>query len=251
MKQSKTVLIAVLAVLVCAAVALLALQEAGVLPTEQGLIITEVVSSNSASLQDEIYGSPDWIELYNPSSRAVELKGYGIGRTDDSGELYFFEGGSIGPGEYLVVYCCAPVEGGAAYATGFNLPKRGTTLRLLDPSGATVQTLEVPKLEADVSYGVSAEGGIRLLCQPHAGGRKHRHALCRARRGGFRRGSRPCHQRGAATRRRRPDLFGAVQRRHRTRAAFPPIRHRRPLQPPKVRAAGRFARPGRVFGRVF
>ena len=64
MKQSKTVLIAVLAVLVCAAVALLALQEAGVLPTEQGLVITEVVSSNSASLQDEIYGSPDWIELY-------------------------------------------------------------------------------------------------------------------------------------------------------------------------------------------
>ncbi len=169
MKQSKTVLIAVLAVLVGAAVALLALQEAGVLPTEQGLVITEVVSSNSASLQDEIYGSPDWIELYNPSSRAVELKGYGIGRTDDSGELYFFEGGSIGPGEYLVVYCCAPVEGGAAYATGFNLPKRGTTLRLLDPSGATVQTLEVPKLEADVSYGVSAEGEYAYFASPTPG----------------------------------------------------------------------------------
>ena len=182
MKQSKTVLIAVLAVLVCAAVALLALQEAGVLPTEQGLVITEVVSSNSASLQDEIYGSPDWIELYNPSSRAVELKGYGIGRTDDSGELYFFEGGSIGPGEYLVVYCCAPVEGGAAYATGFNLPKRGTTLRLLDPSGATVQTLEVPKLEADVSYGVSAEGEYAYFASPTPGPKTPAHTLPRSKR---------------------------------------------------------------------
>ena len=30
------------------------------------IYINEVVSSNSFSLVDEVLGSPDWIELYNP-----------------------------------------------------------------------------------------------------------------------------------------------------------------------------------------
>lgn len=167
--QSKTVLIVVLAVLVAAVAAVLLLMELGVVQTQQNLIITEVVSSNNSSLHDEAYGSPDWIELYNPTNTSISLAGYGIGRTDDKGELYFFEEGTIGPGEYLTVYCCAPVDGAQGLCTGFNLPKRGTTLRLLSPSGRTIQTLEVPALETDVSYGLSAEGGFAYFASSTPG----------------------------------------------------------------------------------
>ena len=37
------------------------------------IVINEVVTSNSASLLDDVYGSPDWIELYNKCTTDVNL----------------------------------------------------------------------------------------------------------------------------------------------------------------------------------
>ena len=34
-----------------------------------GIIVNEVVSSNSGSYTHPVYGNPDWIELYNPALR--------------------------------------------------------------------------------------------------------------------------------------------------------------------------------------
>ncbi|MCL2671772.1 MAG: hypothetical protein FWF10_07035, partial [Clostridiales bacterium] len=34
-------------------------------PQDGALVISEVCTSNKGSLVDEVYGSPDWIELYN------------------------------------------------------------------------------------------------------------------------------------------------------------------------------------------
>lgn len=42
------------------------------------LVINEVVTSNKTCLTDEILGTPDFVELYNGSSRTVRLKGYGL-----------------------------------------------------------------------------------------------------------------------------------------------------------------------------
>ena len=42
------------------------------------LCINEVVTSNSYSLVDQKLGSPDWIELYNPTSKPIDLEGYGL-----------------------------------------------------------------------------------------------------------------------------------------------------------------------------
>ena len=44
--------------------------------TEQGLVISEVVSSNDYTLTDEAYGTPDWIEIQNTSGEAINLEGY-------------------------------------------------------------------------------------------------------------------------------------------------------------------------------
>ena len=45
---------------------------------KDALLINEVVSSNQLSLQDEIYGSPDWIELVNASAEDLHLSAYYI-----------------------------------------------------------------------------------------------------------------------------------------------------------------------------
>ncbi len=50
----------------------------------QSLVINEVMSSNSSTIEDLDGEHPDWIELYNNSDDAINLDGYGI--TDDPDE---------------------------------------------------------------------------------------------------------------------------------------------------------------------
>ena len=47
-------------------------------PPKEGLVINEVVTSNQLSLRDEVYGSPDWIELCNISDQSIQLGTYYI-----------------------------------------------------------------------------------------------------------------------------------------------------------------------------
>ncbi len=67
------------------------------------IIINELVSSNSAYL-DEDGDSPDWIELFNTGSAAVDLTGWSL--TDDINrpDKWLFPSITIGPGEYLLIW---------------------------------------------------------------------------------------------------------------------------------------------------
>ncbi len=123
-----------------------------------GLVISEVVSSNSNSLVDSIYGQPDWIELYNNSDSAINLLGYSI--SEDASNQFVFPDMEIKAGEYLLVYCCAQPEGVDAQVvcTGFKLSKSGSALGLSSPNGV-IQTLSVPELETDLAWGLDASDG--------------------------------------------------------------------------------------------
>ena len=156
-------------------------------PYTQALYISEVVSSNSDSLVDPEYGSPDWIELYNPSGEAINLEDYTI--YESNGNRYTFPAVEIGAQSYLVIYCCdslaAPEDTATAdetasaetaenteaaeatvspeasatasvvegpICTNFKLSKDGTTLTLASPQ-RMLQELVVPTLDTDISYG--------------------------------------------------------------------------------------------------
>ena len=135
---------------------------------EAGPVISEVVSSNSASLTDENYGSPDWIELINASDHEIDLSGYSVARVGDSGLVYTFSGGSLEAGETLVIYACDKLEGvsDGRVCTGFKLPKSGATLEIVAPSGDVVQQLVVPALQTDVSYGLTDSGEYAFYATP-------------------------------------------------------------------------------------
>ena len=69
-----------------------------------GLIISEVMAKNNGALADDEGNYPDWIELHNPTDKAVNLKGYSL--TDDSRKKgkFVFPEMEIGAGDYLVVF---------------------------------------------------------------------------------------------------------------------------------------------------
>ncbi len=68
------------------------------------LMITEIMASNRVVLQDEDGDYPDWIEIHNPKSRAINLEGYWLSNDPDEPMQWMFPGIVIEPGEHLVVF---------------------------------------------------------------------------------------------------------------------------------------------------
>jgi len=127
------------------------------------LVINEVMFSNGKGLQDADGDQPDWIELHNTGTTAINLAGWRL--TDDREELakWFFPARELEPDEYLVVYASGKNRGTADPASelhaNFELQADGEYVALVMPSGAISDSLEdVPAQRHDVSYGRSDEG---------------------------------------------------------------------------------------------
>lgn len=88
----------VLAVLVAGAAEVPRLQAAGT------VIVNELMSSNGATLADESGAFPDWFELLNPGTEAVDLTGWGISDDLTKPFKWTLRRGTLEPGGYLVVF---------------------------------------------------------------------------------------------------------------------------------------------------
>lgn len=131
----------------------------------EGLIISEVVTSNSNSLIDPVLGKPDWVELFNPGSEPVSLLDYVLSESNSS--KFEFPDVTLGAGEYMIVYCCQAVAGldSDVLCTNFKLSKSGTVLTL-SYKNSLVHRLEVPALETDISFGIREDGTYAYFARP-------------------------------------------------------------------------------------
>lgn len=157
----KWIVILVIALLIVAAGITAA---AFLLQPKKSLVINEVMTSNHGAYRHETYGSVDWIELYNPTDRDIDLSGCGL--TNSIKDLkrsipyHFPDGTVLKSHEYLVLYCI----GGTGetdddpFCTGFNLSASGETLLLVDRNNTELAELSVPALEPDTSY-ARTDGG--------------------------------------------------------------------------------------------
>lgn len=131
-----------------------------------GLYINEVVSSNVLSLADEKLGTPDWIELYNPTDQAINLDGYFLTDNVKNIRKFTFPNVSIAAKEYLVIYAC---KDGGELCTGFGLSKAGDRLFLSDNNYTMLQDLTIPQLASDISYARSYDGRYGYCAVPTPG----------------------------------------------------------------------------------
>ncbi len=137
------------------------------------IIINEVVTSNGDSLDDEVYGSPDWIELKNVSSNSVSLLGYRI--TDNiqkADKACILPDITLAPGAFLLLFATKEHETdtlsyeGGAICLGFSLKLAGENLALEDSNMQLVQELTVPELLRDVSYARREDGTYGFCGEP-------------------------------------------------------------------------------------
>ncbi len=135
------------------------------------LRINEVMQANVAQT-DEANNLPDsWVELYNPTSSAVQLKGYALRKEDEDRDFVFSVDTLIAPRAYVMVYCD---EQDTALHAHFKLKYRKTsTLTLLAPNGEA-DDVSVPKMpHPGLSFGRSSTDSTLFgwMMSPTPGGR--------------------------------------------------------------------------------
>ncbi len=129
------------------------------------LVINEICASNKKSWSDADGREPDWVELYNGGSTDVDLSGYGF--ADGKKNLYkyvFPEGTVIPAGGYLMVCCddgLASIDPKEHHAP-FKLSASGETLYLTHPAYGTLDVVEIPAAQTDISYGRFENGSANL-----------------------------------------------------------------------------------------
>lgn len=69
-----------------------------------GLMISEVVASNGSTLLDEDGHASDWIELYNPTDRPIDVGGFFLSDDDSDPLRWQLPDRRIGAGERLIVF---------------------------------------------------------------------------------------------------------------------------------------------------
>ncbi len=136
--------------------------EVGFVPPE--LYINEFVASNDTSYYDPTTDDyPDWIEIYNAGTKAVDIGGYYI--TDDLGDLTHWQiptgkadSTTIPAKGFLVLLADKKPEAGVLHVN-IKLSSGGEQIGLTAPNGTTViDSLTFGKQTTDVSQGRLPDG---------------------------------------------------------------------------------------------
>jgi hypothetical protein len=79
---------------------------------EKTLVITEICTSEKSTIYIDDHLYYDYIKVYNPNKRAIDIGGYGISNDED--ELYKYtmmNGVSIGANDYFIIYFSSEYTG--------------------------------------------------------------------------------------------------------------------------------------------
>ncbi|MHC4284926.1 MAG: CotH kinase family protein, partial [Planctomycetota bacterium] len=136
---------------------------------EPHLVISEFMASNASNkpplppkegdLLDKDGDSSDWIEIYNPTDKTVNLDGWSLTDSKANLTMWQFPAIELDPGKFLVVFASEKdILDPNELHTNFELNKEGDYLALVANDGNIIvheYSLEFPTQLADISYGVA------------------------------------------------------------------------------------------------
>jgi hypothetical protein len=147
-------------------------------PATGSVVINELVATNRTGLKDEDGATSDWIELYNSSTRPVNLAGWSLTDARYQPRMWVFPDITLAARSYLIVFASGknrrPTDTVAPLHTNFKLGAEGEHLALYNASEPPQMidgfSPRYPKLPADVSLGRSGRAGEwRYFSQPTPG----------------------------------------------------------------------------------
>ncbi len=129
----------------------------------QPLVINELMAANSGSVRDPAGDDDDWIEIYNPTSQAVDMGGmYLTDRLSDPTKWQVPLGSpavtTVAPHGYALVWADEEPNEGPLHA-GFKLSGSGEAVGLYAADQGLIDSVVFPAQTADVSYGRWPDAG--------------------------------------------------------------------------------------------
>jgi hypothetical protein len=124
------------------------------------IVISEFMADNGDVLEDQFGKHPDWIELHNTGTDAVNLGGWHLTNRADDLDKWDFPSITLDAGAYMVVFASEKdlTDVSAPLHTNFKLTAGGDYLALTKPDGTTIVSEYRPSFPVqytDVSYGLS------------------------------------------------------------------------------------------------
>ncbi len=131
-------------------------------PAAPAVYLNEIMAENLGAVNNG-GAFPDWIELYNPSTGAINLTGWSL--TDDGDARKFvFPSTTIPALGYMTVWCDATTNTTPGLHTGFGLDRDGDRVFLYDAATNRVDALSFGLQVAD--YSIGRVGGVWTLTLP-------------------------------------------------------------------------------------
>ncbi len=128
---------------------------------EEHVVINEVCTSNVRCCEDENGEFPDWIEIYNPTDKDMDISGYIINDSIDlilNEKFVIPEGTVVAPGAYYL------------FDPHFLISSEGVTMNLLDRRRHYIDRVEIPALKYDTTYARMSDGSYEwAVKQPTPG----------------------------------------------------------------------------------
>lgn len=130
-----------------------------VLGAYNGLVISEIMSSNATAVTDENGKYADWIEIWNSTDRIINLEGLGL---SDKGDRirFLFPNVSLNAGGRAVIFCDNTNQSNPdrAFHAKFKLSSVGETLYLYDPNAYLIDSCKYPIMASDESWSLTEDG---------------------------------------------------------------------------------------------
>ena len=134
--------------------------------------ISEIVSANNKSLRDNFDESSDWIEIYNPSDKPLNLLDWGLSDDPLNPQKWIFPSIEIQPKDFLIVHASGNniAEPDKPLHASFRLSRLGEYLSLSKPDGTLIDefTPNFPPSATDTAYGVPMMGDLQEIIPAHS-----------------------------------------------------------------------------------
>ncbi len=140
--------------------------------TESIVLINEVLASNIyTNLDNDFYAHSDWVELYNPSDKAVDITGYSLSDDKSGIKKWLMPAGTtIKAKDYLLIWADKKNTKAKSLHADFSLSAKGETLTLRGKAGTLLDTFKFAKQEADIS---SAKVNNKIVFMQPTPGKKN------------------------------------------------------------------------------
>lgn len=123
--------------------------------------INEVMADNTLTIKDEDGDYSDWIELCNPTDKAVDLTGWGLSNKEGEPKRWVFPKTTLAAKSCIVVFASGKdrAVAGQELHTDFKLNAMQDTVLLSNLRGQIVSEVQISNLKPDTSYALTPGTG--------------------------------------------------------------------------------------------